>query len=192
MPRRTLQLATVFSHGGTVLLHGEESAALTEAYYVRHKDLAEETQDAARLYFDFAVRYGDLLYDDTAADVTRTHLGGENEEVRIEADVRVETDCEPGVLWGRVIRTSAGLLISLIDLSAQSDERWDAPKQPARPLSGVELAVLRRGPSAPHVAVASPAEPALAALEVRTSERYDTVTLPAFETWALVLIRDEA
>ena len=40
-----LQLATVFSHGGTVLLHGEESAVLTEAYYVTHKEIAATTQD---------------------------------------------------------------------------------------------------------------------------------------------------
>ncbi len=41
-----LQLATVFSHGGTVLLHGEESAVLTEAYYVKHR--LGDARDAGR------------------------------------------------------------------------------------------------------------------------------------------------
>jgi dextranase len=185
-----LQLATVFSHGGTVLLHGEEAAVLTEAYYVTHKEIAATTQDAARRYFDLAVRYGDLVF--ASVDVTRTHLGGDNEEVRIEASVPVATDAGPGTLWGRVMRVPDGLLISLIDLSGQTDDIWDAPKIPSTPLDGVRLSLLRRGETAPRFAIASPDAPQLAALEPERSERYDTVSLPAFDTWALVLIRDGA
>jgi dextranase len=185
-----LQLATVFSHGGTVLLHGEEAAVLTEAYYVTHKEIAPATQDAARRYFDFAVRYGDLLV--AAEDVTRTHLGGENEEVRIEASAPLATDVESGSLWGRVLRVPGGLLVSLIDLTAQVDDAWDAPKVPSAPLEGARLSILRRGEDAPRLAIASPDAPQLSALEPERSERYDTVTLPAFDTWALVLIRDGA
>ena len=185
-----LQLATVFSHGGTVLLHGEESAVLTEAYYVTHKEIAPATQDAARRYFDLAVRYGDLLF--AADDVTRTHLGGDNEEVRIEAPVPVATDAEAGTLWGRVLRVPQGLLVSLIDLSAQADDTWDAPKVPSTLLDGVRVSILRRGEAPPSAAIASPDAPQLAALEPERGERYDTVVLPAFDTWALVLIRDGA
>jgi dextranase len=187
-----LQLATVFSHGGTVLLHGEESAALTEAYYVTHKTLAASTREVARRYFDFAVRYGELLYDETSADVTRTHLGGENEEVQVEGSVPVATDSQPGALWGRVIRTSQGLVVSLIDLSAQDDDVWDAPKSRALPLEGVRVSILRRGSAASRISFATPDVPALTALHVETSERYDTVELPSFATWALILIQDEA
>jgi dextranase len=185
-----LQLATVFSHGGTVLLHGEEAAVLTEAYYVTHKEIAPETQDAARRYFDLAVRYGDLLFG--ADDVTRTHLGGENEEVRVDAPVTVATDAIAGTLWGRVLRVPDGLLVSLIDLSTQTDETWDAPKAVSVPLAGVRVSILRRGRETPCFAIASPDAPQLVALESERSERYDTVTLPAFDTWALVLIRDGA
>ena len=71
-----LQLATVFSHGGTVLLHGEEAAVLTEAYYVTHKEIAAATQDAARRYFDLAVRYGDLLF---AAERRHAHASRRRE-----------------------------------------------------------------------------------------------------------------
>jgi dextranase len=185
-----LQLATVFSHGGTVLLHGEESAVLTEAYYVMHKEITWATQDVSRRYFDLAVRYGDLLF--AAEDVTRTHLGGENEEVRVEASAPVSTDAEAGTLWGRVLRVSGGLLVSLIDLSAQADETWDAPKTPSAPLDGVRLSILRGSEDAARFAIASPAAPQLVALEPARSERYDTAELPAFDTWALVLIRDGA
>jgi dextranase len=187
-----LQLATVFSHGGTVLLHGEEAAVLTEAYYVSHRTISPEAQDAARLYFDFAVRYGDLLFADEMVDLTRTHLGGENEEVRLEAPVPVSTDAEPGVLWGRVMRVPQGLLVSLIDLSGQDDDSWDAPKTPGGTLERVRVSILRRGEALPTVAVAAPDSPQLTPLPIDRSERYDTVTLPAFDTWALVLVRDGA
>jgi dextranase len=183
-----LQMATVLSHGGTVLLHGEEDAVLTEAYYVSHKRISPEAQDAARRYFDFGVRYGDLLFDQHAVDLTRTHLGGENEEVRIEAPVPVSVEAEPGAVWGRVVRTSEGLLVSLIDLSPQDDDRWDAPKRPSPPLEGVRLSVLRRGPV--EFLVASPDAPALCSLDLETSERYDTVSIPPFATWSLVLVRE--
>ena len=185
-----LQLATVFSHGGTVLLHGEEAAVLTEAYYVTHREISPATQDVARRYFDLAVRYGDLLFG--ADDVTRTHLGGENEEVRVDAQVPVLTDAEAGTLWGRVLRVSGGLLVSLIDLSAQTDNAWDAPKNASTPLAGVRVSILRRGEAAPSIAIASPDAPQLASLEPERTERYDVVTLPAFDTWALVFIRDGA
>src|SRR4029079_7513433 len=133
------------------------------------------TQDAARRYFDLAVRYGDLLF--ASEDVTRTHLGGENEEVRIEAPVAHATDADAGALWGRVLRVREGLLVSLIDLSAQTDDTWDAPKVVAQPLAGVRLSILRRGEEPPGFAVASPDEPQLALLEPERSERYDTVML---------------
>jgi dextranase len=186
-----LQLATVFSSGGTVLLHGEENAVLTDPYYVRHASISAETQDDARRYFDFLVRYGDLLLDPDAVDVTGSHLGGENQEVRIEAPVRVAVEPEPGALWARVIRAGGGLLVHLIDLSGQDDDRWDAPKLPAEPLRGVRVSILRRNSTAPAVLAADPeTRPALTPLAVETAERYDVVEVPPFSTWSLLQVRE--
>ena len=185
-----LLLATVFSHGGTVLLHGEERAALTEAYYVRHAELTEATLDMTRRYYDFAVRYGDLLFDPTAVDVTRTHLAGENQEVKVEAPVPVATDCVPGVLWARVVRCSHGLLVSLIDLSAQTDVIWNGPKRAGGALDGVRVALERTAPAS--IFFASPqSSPALQPLTPEREGRYDIVSLPPFSTWALIWVRDE-
>jgi dextranase len=188
-----LQHAVVFSHGGTVLLHGEESNVLTEAYYVSNQQVSAESNDVARRCYDFAVRYGDLLFDREAVDVTHTHLAGENLEVRVDAPVRVSIDCEPGALWARVIRTKLGLLVSLIDLSAQEDDLWDGPKRPSAPLSGVRIAVERVRPDAPRFDFAEPDDaPGLARLDVAFDGRHDIVELPAFAPWALVLIREDA
>ncbi|MFL5953208.1 MAG: glycoside hydrolase family 66 protein [Gaiellaceae bacterium] len=186
-----LQHAVVFSHGGTVLLHGEEHSVLTEAYYVRNRAISPESQDSARRMYDFAVRYGDLLFDRGSVDVTRTMLAGENLDVRVEAPVPVSTDCRPGVLWARVLRSTHGLLISLIDLSAQDDDVWDSPKAPFEPLPAVRVAVERVRRGAPSFHFADPDDsPGLASLESTFDGSHDVVELPAFAPWALLLVRD--
>ena len=188
-----LLLATAWSHGGGALLHGEEDAALTEAYYVHHKRLDEASLAVTRRSYDFAVRYGDLLFDPSSVDVTRTVLGGVNQEVRVEAPVSVATDAAPGALWARAIRTEHGLLLSLIDLSAQDDDRWDAGKRSPQLLAGVRVAVerVRRGPA--EILCADPDEhPGLTRLPSALEGRHDVVELPPFRSWALVLVRETA
>ncbi|MEJ2357618.1 MAG: glycoside hydrolase family 66 protein [Deinococcales bacterium] len=187
-----LLLATVWSHGGGALLHGEEDAVLTDPYYVDHHRLGPASLAATRRSYDFAVRYGDLLFDRGAVDVTRTVLGGINQEIRVEAAVPVTVDPEPGALWARAVRTRRGLLLSLLDLSPQADDLWDAGKRPGRPLTGVRVAVERVGGSAPAFRFAEPDErPAMLALEPEPEGRDDVVELPPFGTWALVWIRDD-
>lgn len=185
-----LLLATVFSHGATALLHGEERAVLTDPYYVRHAEVTDETRDLTRRYYDFAVRYGDLLFDRAAVDVTRTHIAPETLEVAIDASVPVATDAVAGTLWARVVRGRHGLLVSLIDLSAQAETRWNAPKRAPSPLEGVRVAVERTGVAS--IWFASPEEsPALRRLESARVGGSEAVELPPFSTWALLWIRDE-
>ena len=183
-----LLLATVFSHGGTVLLHGEERAVLTDPYYVRHAEVDDATLETTRLYYDFAVRYGDLLFDPSSTDVTRTHIAPETQEVMVEAPARVATDCAAGTLWARVIRCSRGLLVSLIDLSGQSDTLWKAPKRPLQPLAGVRVAVEHAAPA--RFLSAAPESPSLAELAPVRSGRHDVVALPPFTGWGLLWVQD--
>jgi dextranase len=185
-----LQHAVVFSHGGTVLLHGENRNVLTEAYYVSNHELGDDAREASRRCYDFAVRYGDLLFDRDAIDLTRQISGGLNQEIVVEADVPVSTDCEPGSLWVRVVGTKNGLVVHLVDLSQQSDDLWDAPKKPARSLKGVRLRVERDGSAAPRIELAHPEAPELVVLEPTFDGRHDVVELPAFGPWAMVLLRD--
>jgi dextranase len=185
-----LLLATVFSHGASVLLHGEERAVLTDPYYVRHAEVQDATREMSRRYYDFAVRYGDLLFDPTAVDVTRTYIAPETQEVTVVAPVPVATDCIAGALWVRVIRGAHGLLVSLVDLSGQSDVLWRAPKRPPRPLADVRLRIERTAPTS--IRFASPeSSPSLQRLEPARKGRHDVVTLPPFSTWGLVWISDE-
>src|SRR5207253_11502985 len=121
-----------------------------------------------------------------------TELGGVNTELRIDAPVPISTDRGPGVVWARAIRSRRGLVVSLIDLSEQRDDRWDAGKQPSRPLAGVRLSV-QRVRLAPAFLFADPDDsPGMRRLGSSAEGRYDTAALPPFRTWALVWVREQA
>jgi hypothetical protein len=179
-------LATVFSHGATALVHGEEQAVLVDPYYVRHAVQSAESLESTRRLYDFAVRHGDLIFDPRAVDVTGSFAGGINQEIVVEAPVPVSVECAPGSLWVRVVCVSDGLLVHLIDLSSQSDDRWNAPKGPGRLLEGVRLRIERAG-GTPKLRVADPfRSPTLRPLDLVVEARHVVAEVPPFETWALI------
>jgi dextranase len=182
-----LELATVFSHGATCLLHGEEDAILVDPYYVRHARLDETGRRAAKDYYDFAVRYGDLLFD--TLDVTRTHLGGVNTEVRVDGRLDVATDCTPGAVWARVLEAPSARVVSLIDLTDQSDVRWDAPKAASRGVDGITVSFERVASRRPRIFTASPDAPSARELEPTLVDGHDVVEVPPWRTWSLVWAR---
>ncbi len=188
-----LQLATVFSHGGTALVHGEEQSVLTEAYYVTHAQQSDESLEATRRSYDFAVRHGDLLFDPAAVDVTVGRVGGIHEEIAVEAPVPVSVESTPGALWLRAMQTSRGLLLHLIDLSPQEDDLWNAPKRPGRPLEGVRVRLRRQLARPASVSFADPDDaPVLRRLRPVEEGPVDVYEVPPFRTWALLWVREGA
>lgn len=185
-----LTMATIFSHGGSHLLAGEEGAVLIDPYYVRHHLVQPATGAMLRQWYDFAVRYGDLLYE-SAVDVTTSVAGGVNKDVIVEADVAVSVDPTAGAIWLRAVEARHGLIVHLIDLSAESDLDWDAPKHGGGARAGVRLHVRRIRREGLTAAVASPeSTPALIrAVEVDDGE-YAVFELPPWRTWCVVWIRD--
>ena len=185
-----LTMATIFSHGGSHLLAGEDGAVLTDPYYVRHHTAPAATRMMLRHWYDFAVRYGDVLYDPGAIDVTTALTGGINEDVTVEADVPVSVDPEPGSIWVRVVATDAGLVLHLIDLSAETDTTWDAPKKGRDKTRDVRVRIRRITSEPPRVQFASPeALPALTPSSPSTNGGYDVYEVPAWRSWAIGLVR---
>jgi dextranase len=185
-----LTMATIFSHGAFHLLAGEAGAVLTDPYYVRHHEAGPETRAVLRRWYDFAVRYGDLLYDTRAIDVTTAITGGVNEELLLGADAPVEVDPAAGAIWMRTLETTHGLVVHLIDLRNQQDLDWDAPKRSTPDVGGVRLSIRRGGQRASTVHVASPeALPALTRVRSSFADGYDVYELPAWRTWLVALVR---
>src|SRR5690606_3168839 len=107
-------MATAFSHGASHLLLGEDGHALTDPYYPRNHELAEGSVDFFAAWYDFAVRYGDLLFDPAARDVTESFTGGINEDV-VLTGAAFSTKADAGAVWTHVVRTPLGLVIHLIN-----------------------------------------------------------------------------
>jgi dextranase len=135
-----LLMATVFAHGGSHLLLGEDGRALVDPYYPRNHVLDDESLAFFRRWYDFAVRYGDLLFDPAGVDVTTSFSGGINEEVRVDGHP-AGTRPEPGTVWVRVVATPAGLVVHLIDLLEEPTLLWDTPRAQPPPAAGLTLAV---------------------------------------------------
>lgn len=199
----TLVMATAFSHGATHLLLGEDSNVLTDPYYPRNHRIDPESLDLFVRWYDFHVRYGDLLLDETQVDVTECFSGGINEDVVFAAadGVVFSTQAVAGTIWTRVVRTSLGLAIHLINLVGQDETRWDAGKNDPSPQSGITLRLAPVG-DAPVLIWATPdtdngAPRALNGLDEAAGIQSDALSagqahavydLPVLRTWAVIFI----
>ncbi|MBX6355035.1 MAG: hypothetical protein IRZ05_04160 [Micromonosporaceae bacterium] len=179
-----LALATIFAHGGHSLLLGEGDGVLVDPYYPNFARVDPASADVLRAYFDFAVATGDVLYDPTAADVTTSHAGGINDDVEVTASV----DPVPGQLWVRVRRGECGLAIHLIDLTAQTETRWNEGKRVAGPVTGVRVRV--RHPHGTEVLVGGPelGGPAMRPVPTTVDGDYVVFELPPFTAWVVAYL----
>jgi dextranase len=193
-----LVMATVWSHGGSHLLLGEDSNSLTGPYYPDNFRLSPSSPPFFASWYDFQVRYGDLLYDREQVDVTEFFTGGINEDFVVEG-AAASTKAEPGSVWVRVVRTSRGILVHLINLVDQNETAWDAVKSTPRAIEGLRLKTSLVSAGATMWA-ASPGQPEMERLSSVDTEATAQVNalsagqtgsefaLPALDTWLLVFL----
>lgn len=184
-----LTMATIFSSGATHLFTGEDGRLLVHPYYVQSDRADDETLELLERWYTFLVRHGDLLVDPDVVDVTAAYVGEYNADVVVEAPggVRVSIHPEPGVVWVRVMRTSHGLVVHLVNLVDQDETGWDTPKRPIEPLRGLVLRMrqVTRDPTA--VRWLDPERPGPGACLEAGSDGIDQVTqLPVLGAWAAV------
>jgi dextranase len=181
-----LALATVWSAGGQYLLFGERHGALTHPYYPSYATLSDEAVAGLRRYADFAVANGDLLFAD--AERSTRHLWlGVNEDV-VVGGAPVSLEPVPGALWVRVRSIGLRLVITLVDLRAQPDPRWNVAKRPTDPVGGLRLRV-RVASMEPSARFGHPAAgPELATLDATVDGDHLDVELPPFDTWGLLVV----
>ncbi|GAA3730903.1 glycoside hydrolase family 66 protein [Leifsonia bigeumensis] len=196
-----LVMATAFSHGASHLLLGEDGHALTDPYYPRNHELAEGSIDFFAAWYDFAVRYGDLLFDPAAQDVTGSFTGGINEDV-VLTGADFSTKADAGAVWTHVVRTPLGLVIHLINLVGQTETAWDAGKNPTQALAGasLELALVREGTEVWFASVDEPDMVALPRTGTSASAQTDALSagqsstvfsLPALQAYSIVFIPED-
>lgn len=133
-----LTSAAIWANGGFHLLLGEQDAALYDPYYVKHALLRPEFARVMRSYYDFVVRYMNILSDRrlTPCDVEALPAPS----VTIDG-YQTSTNGEAGTIW-TVERTMPGYrTISFINLTASTDANWNAPTSPAAVLEALPVRV---------------------------------------------------
>lgn len=199
-----LVMATAFSHGATHLLLGEDGTALTSPYYPDNYPLEPESIDFFADWYDFAVRYGDLLFGEDIVDVTEFFTGGINEDVVFSgsAGESFSTKARAGRVWTRVVRTPHGIVAHLIDLSGQTETLWDAGKNPSDAREGLAVKIAPIKPTATvyFASVAAPDFVPLVSSGTDAAAQVNALSagqssvafaLPEFTTWGVLFIPAE-
>lgn len=122
-----LLTAAIVANGASHLLLGEKNAVLTQGYYVDHSFLSESQAESIRHYYDFIVRYMELLYDKTLKDVSFTHIGWDNTEYKC-LNKTWSVDGRPGTLWLTIAENKAYKCIHIINLCGCKEDEWNSGK----------------------------------------------------------------
>jgi len=186
-----LTMATLFSHGATQLLAGEDGHVLIDPYYVRNHAALAATNAMLRRWYDLLVAAGDLLFAPGSVDVTRSVVGGLNGELDVVGGPVVQShEARPGTVWRRVVQTPLGTVVHLINLTGQAETGWDTPKATIRLVEGLRLRLRWIGQTVPHIHAADPdGAPGFAALTPVIDGSHIEVELPPLRAWQLLIIR---
>lgn len=128
--------AVIASNGAYHLLIGEDSGILTQGYYSDYSVIPAENINKLKVYYDFIVRYMNLLYDNDLIDVSMTHLGGDNDEYYCNFD-NWSPYGEPNKIMVNIYEKPLLKVIYLINLCGCYDDYWNKGK--SRPVTRENL-----------------------------------------------------
>jgi dextranase len=185
-----LTMATLFSHGATQLLAGEEGNVLVDPYYVHNLRAEPSTRDLLHRWYDFLVAHDELLVDPGVVDVTGSWSGSLNDLVDVAFSAApVALVAEAGAVWQRVTLAGDRLVVHLVNLTGEDNTRWDAPRRPFGEPGGATLRVRNVGPGLPRIRVADPdGDGVLVDVAVRGDELFAVAELPPLQVWQLITI----
>jgi len=189
-----MTMATIFASGGFHLLLGEKNGILTEGYYPNYAEASEKFSKKLREYYDFIVRYEELLFDFNIVDDSMTYTGGINNEYVFKG-CKTSPKAEKNSVWTLVKEKSGYKIINLINFMGYDDMSWNEGKANLpHVVSNIEITALVVE-DVKGVYVASPdSELNIAAQSLEY--KYVThgqgkaisFTIPALKVWDLVYI----
>ena len=185
--------AVITANGANHLILGEEYGILQDAYYCHYGTLRDEFKPKVRRYFDFAVRYRDLLYDSTLEDVSMMYAGGIIGDMYIDG-TPVSSDGRAGTVYISTRKNDRYKLINLINLLDQPDNLWNTCKRvPGKRSLKLVIAAEEAG----SIFVCSPdsESTAMIAPEVRQIPHFNGIAyeIPVeLETWTAIVITNTA
>ena len=192
-----LASAAIFASGGFHLLLGEQNGVLADPYYPKYGHLRPAFVPTMRAYYDFQVRYENLLADPAATDVDADALQSAVTLTAGGAPVDVSGHGRQGKVWVVLRRGAAGSALSLINLVGVRNSLWNAPKETPTALDDLDVRLTLSAADAARVdrvALASPDAPGppIPLAVMRTPGADGQVTLqvhvPHLAYWDLLLL----
>ena len=160
--------ALIFSSGGSRIEIGEGERLLADPYFPKHQAFPPGLGATLRRYYDFAVRYGDLI-GPAASDWEPT-----------EAQV-------PVGVWASVRSGPSWVSLALVNMTGLDTLRWDEPHAAPAPLREVPVSLgLPSGVRSVWWATPDRGQPGLAPLAWQTGARSVHVNLPFLDRWAVI------
>lgn len=187
-----LASAAIWANGGFHLLLGERNGALCDPYYPKYATLMPSFAQVTRRYYDFVVRYENVLSDRRLATVA----GARGlDAVRVSGAPATPFGAA-GQVW-TIAREMPGVnIVSLINLSGASSDHWNVPQSTPPPLHNLEVE-LRVAGHVRAIFAASPdddpdARPLPYQVVHRDGAMWARVTLPRLDYWSLIVALDAA
>lgn len=138
-----LTMAAIFASGGFHLLLGENNGILADPYYPKYRTADNKSFiRQLRNYYDFIVRYEELLFDLDIIDTTMTSTGGINGDYifnNCKASPKAEANC----IWTLVKERPGYKIVNLINFNGIDNMNWNEAKEKAPgEINGIELSVI--------------------------------------------------
>jgi dextranase len=187
-----LLTAVIAAHGGYHLLAGENQAVLTQAYYADYSNVDGAFAAELRRYYDFNVRYANLLYDPELKNVSMTHADGDNLEYVFD-ELAYSTYGEAGKVWTVIRENAQRKTISFVNLTGNEEDYWNAGKNRPNRQTGFKVRLLLERDAACVYAASPDSElgrPQPLPFEVTHSLRGKTleVVIPSLDVWTLLWV----
>lgn len=124
-----LTMATIFASGGFHLLLGEKDGVLCDPYYPKYRIMGnEDFKNKLRSYYDFIVKYEELIHDFDIIDTTMVNTGGINGEYSFKG-IKSCPKAEAESVWALIKEKPGYKIINLINYSEIKDMNWNVPKE---------------------------------------------------------------
>lgn len=135
-----MTMAAIFANGGFHLLIGERNGILNDQYFPLYRALETEEHIAElRSYYDFIVRYEELLYDIDLVDNSMVCTGGLNGEYVFKGE-GFSPKAEVNKVWTLVKEKPGYKIINLVNFTGIEDMNWNEAKQ-SRPVEICDIEV---------------------------------------------------
>lgn len=124
-----LAMSTIFASGGFHLMIGEKNGILDDPYYPKYAIIKNNGFiEKLRNYYDFIVRFEELLFDFDIFDSTMVNTGGINGEYVITG-VKTSPKAKENCVWSLVKEKPGYKIINLINFIGIEDMNWNNSKK---------------------------------------------------------------